>query len=146
MVPLCVFYFRMLVDKAVIYLGRGGKREGGLYHLIITWSMRNILLHTSSLSLPPSLPPSLFPFLPLLSPSLPSSLPPQTSQSKEISLAQFVCSEVNISYAVVMSGDSISQYSPSQTICVFIPQGKVHDCALLYVVTYTHLSVFPYYI
>ena len=40
----------------------------------------------------------------------------------EINLAQFACSDINLSYDIVLPDGLISDYSPSSTTCVFTPE------------------------
>ena len=49
----------------------------------------------------------------------------QTTSREVVSLAQFACTAVNVSYAIVMTGDITSEYSSPQTVCVFLPQGII---------------------
>ena len=53
----------------------------------------------------------------------------QTSSSRNISLLEFACSEVSISYAIVTE-DSVSEYSPPQNICVLLPPGSSASLAM----------------
>ena len=46
----------------------------------------------------------------------------QTSCFQDISLLEFACAEVSISYATVTVG-SVSEYSPPQNVCVLLPPG-----------------------